>query len=178
MTPASNRGGTISVHGFRQLMATFPSGVAVVAAFDEQGRPRGMTCSSLCSVTTDPPTLLACLRNGSPTLDAIMWQATFTVNLLHEGAQVTAELFASGDPHRFAKTDWQAPPDCSGPHLMDAALAVADCRVSRVCAVGDHAVVFGEVLRARSGSGRGPLLYGLRQYASWTKAAVPHRRGW
>jgi len=153
--------------GYRQLMAAFPTGVAVVASFERDGRPWGMTCSALCSVTLDPPTLLVCLRNGGPTLAAVRHRRAFTVNLLHRDARATAELFASGDPDRFARTRWSAPAGSAGPHLVAAAHAVADCRVSRICQVGDHAVVFGEVYRAVQHHRLAPLLYGLHRYAIW-----------
>jgi flavin reductase (DIM6/NTAB) family NADH-FMN oxidoreductase RutF len=161
---------TVSSQGFCELMATFPSGVSVVAAFDAAGRPWGMTCTALCSVTTAPPTLLACLRQGGPTLDAVLGTGAFTVNLLHEGARGTAELFASRDPDRFAKISWHAPANGLGPHLTTAAQATADCRVTEVSPIGDHMVVFGQVVRAGLADNGAPLLYGLRRYGRWSQA--------
>jgi flavin reductase (DIM6/NTAB) family NADH-FMN oxidoreductase RutF len=152
---------------FRALMAAFPTGVAVITTTASDGRPRGMTCSSVCSVTLSPPTLLICLRQSSPTLAAIQWRSTFTVNLLHDGAQRTAALFASGAPERFDLVRWHMGAGYGGPHLSDDSHAFADCRVSHVEQVGDHTVVFGEALRLLRRSGRRPLLYGLRGYRSW-----------
>ncbi|MCS0606274.1 flavin reductase family protein [Streptomyces sp. LP11] len=150
-------------------MSLFPTGVAVVAALDAAGRPWGMTCSSLCGVSLDPPVLLVCVRSGSPTLDALEGSGAFSVNLLHHRARNVAELFASGDPDRFRRTPWRLPDAAAGPHLPDAAQAVGDCRVHEARRVGDHTVVFGRVLRVSVGTGseRAPLLYGLRRYAAW-----------
>jgi flavin reductase (DIM6/NTAB) family NADH-FMN oxidoreductase RutF len=152
-------------------MARFPTGVAVVGAFDSQGQPRGMTCTSVCPVSLDPPVLLVCIRHGSPTLEALLNRSGFTVNLLHGGAESTARLFASGKPDRFDDVRWCASPDPCGPHLPDDAHAVADCQVLRTESVGDHAVVFGSLLRishqqAGQQASR-PLLYGLRRYGAW-----------
>ncbi|MBC9727071.1 flavin reductase family protein [Streptomyces sp. TRM68367] len=155
---------------FRDLMSTFPTGVAVVTTAGRDGRPWGMTCSSVTSITTDPPTLLVSLRRGSPTLSAVLECATFAVNLLHHEGRPAAELFASGDPDRFDRVAWRDDGDAAGPHLLDHAHSVADCRVERILPVGDHTVVFGEVFRIEtyhSGPLR-PLLYGLRQYRSWS----------
>ncbi|GAA2255777.1 hypothetical protein GCM10010145_24960 [Streptomyces ruber] len=155
---------------FRALMSLFPTGVAVVGALDGSGRPWGMTCSSLCSVSLSPPTLLVCVRSGSPTLAALERTGAFSVNLLHDEARDVAELFASGDPDRFRRTAWHLPDaTAAGPHLRDAAHAVSDCRVDGVRRVGDHSVVFGRVVRVSVGTGpeRAPLLYGLRRYAAW-----------
>lgn len=151
----------------RSLMAGFPTGVSIVTAMEPAGPPRGMTCSSLCSVTLTPPTLLVCLRGQSPTLWAIRISGMFAVNLLHAQARVTAQLFASGAADRFDRVLWHANPDSAGPHLLQDAHAIGDCRVIDVQFVGDHAVVFGEVVRVTPGQAQPPLLYGLRRYATW-----------
>lgn len=155
---------------FRGLMAGYPTGVAVVAAFDPEGQPRGMTCTSVCAVSLEPPILLVCIRNGSPTLEAILKRAAFTVNLLHVGAEPTARLFASGEPDRFDSVRWYAGPDPGGPYFPDDAHAIADCKVHRAEPVGDHTVVFGLVLRISEHQADTPLMYGLRQYAAWPTA--------
>jgi len=153
--------------GFRALMARFPTGVAIVTTMDEQGHPWGMTCSSVCSVALTPPTLLVCLRSGSPTLRATLWRGGFAVNFLHERARPTAELFASGAPDRFDLVPWWLGAEACGPHLTEDALATADCRVAGTSEVGDHVVVLGTAVGITDGLPRLPLLYGLRQYRSW-----------
>jgi flavin reductase (NADH) len=153
---------------FRSMMSGFPTGVAVVTTTDHTGTPRGMTCSSVCSVSLDPPTLLVCLRGGSPTLDGVLTSGVFTVNLLHEGAQEAAELFASGNPHRFQIHPWEEPPGAAGPHLVKDAHTIADCRVVLTQEVGDHVTVFGEARRVSQRNPYPPLLYGLRQFRTWS----------
>ncbi|MFI1018847.1 flavin reductase family protein [Streptomyces sp. NPDC020965] len=150
-------------------MSGFPTGVSVVTGTDRNGAPRGMTCSSMCSVSLTPPTLLVCLRDGSPTLDAIVTSGAFAVNLLHEGAQGTAELFASGDPLRFELLPWEVPPGAAGPHLTRDAHTVADCGVVLTQRVGDHVAVFGETRLISRPQPRPPLLYGLREFRSWSR---------
>ncbi|MEO3755186.1 flavin reductase family protein [Streptomyces sp. B6B3] len=152
---------------FRTLMSGFPTGVAVVAATDRGGGQRGMTCSSLCGVSLDPPVLMVCLRRGSPTLDAVLDTGRFVVNLLHADARGTAELFASGDPYRFERTPWETDAHAAGPHLTRDAHTVADCEVSLGQPVGDHVSVYGVVRRVTSRGERVPLLYGLRQFRRW-----------
>jgi flavin reductase (NADH) len=153
-------------------MAGFPTGVAIVTAMDLGGRPAGMTCTSLTSVTLDPPTLLVCLRRGSPTLESVLRRSGFTVNLMRAGGQAVAELFASGAPDRFGRVRWQAATGPGGPHLIDDAHTIADCRVSQLTSAGDHVVVFGEVYEVSVYPDPAPqlLLYGLRRYGSWPGA--------
>jgi flavin reductase (DIM6/NTAB) family NADH-FMN oxidoreductase RutF len=159
---------TVASAGFRSLMAVFPTGVAVVTTLDVDDTPWGMTCSSVCSVSVEPPTLLVCVRDGSPTLAAMLRRGSFAVNLLHHGARPVAELFASGDPDRFDRVHWETA--FGGPHLVRDAHAVADCRITRRHQVGTHVVVFGEVVDVTHRPGEHPLLYGMRQYAAWPEA--------
>jgi flavin reductase (DIM6/NTAB) family NADH-FMN oxidoreductase RutF len=158
---------------FRSLMATLPAGVAVVTTTAPDGRPWGMTCSSICSVSLRPPILLACLREQSPTLAALLESSVFAVNLLHDRAEATATLFASGAADRFDRVPWSREPVSGVPHLVEAAHAIADCSVEQTLRVGDHLVVFGTVHRVRTQPERSanPLLYGMRRY--WSLAGVP-----
>jgi flavin reductase (DIM6/NTAB) family NADH-FMN oxidoreductase RutF len=156
---------------FRSLMADFPTGVAVVTAIGAGGRPWGMTCSSVCSVSLHPPTLLICLRQGSVTLAALLDHAAFAVNFLHDRARGVAELFASGAADRFDRVTWAA--RAAGPGLPEAAHAVADCRVVTTESVGDHIVVFGEVFGVEQTAGDRPLLYGRRRYAAFPGPLLP-----
>jgi Flavin reductase like domain len=78
--------------------------------------PSGMTCSSVCSVATDPPTLLVCIRRESPTLQAMRSDGRFAVILLSRNSRLTAEIFASGSGNRFDRTSrsrWRRPRHCS-----------------------------------------------------------------
>lgn len=155
--------------GFRTMMSGFPTGVGVVTSTGRDGAPWGMTCSSVCSVALEPPTLLVCLRDGSPTLEAIMQRGTFAVNLLHEGAQEVAELFASGNPDRFRMVPWEQAADAGGPHLPRDAHTVADCDVVMTHQTGDHVTVFGEARLITHRHIHPPLLYGLRQFRTWSQ---------
>ncbi|MFC4587080.1 flavin reductase family protein [Sphaerisporangium corydalis] len=166
-------GGGADVVDLRPFMTEFPTGVAVVTALAAHGRPWGMTCTSLCSVTLSPPMLIVCLRDGSPTLAAVLGMGTFAVNLLHRDARPTAELFASGEPDRFAKVDWTLPAGCGGPHLPLATHMVADCELAGSQVVGDHIVVFGEVSHVTRTLEITPLLYGRRRYAPWPDQHPP-----
>ncbi|MCQ4084245.1 flavin reductase family protein [Streptomyces sp. RB6PN25] len=157
----------VAASDYRAMMAKFPSGVSVVTAYAPDGTPRGMTCSAVCSVTLEPPTLLACLRNDSPTLAAVLAARAFTVNLLHERARSAAVLFGSGDPGRFDRAEWSRTAMDSGPGLFADAHAVADCHVAAAHRIGSHTVVFGEVQHITLDPTRRPLLYGMREYAAW-----------
>ncbi|KAF4409318.1 MULTISPECIES: flavin reductase family protein [Streptomyces] len=163
---------------YRDLMSAFPTGIAVVTSLDGEGAPRGMTCSSIASVTVSPPTLLVCMRTGSATLDAVTSHGAFAVNLLHEGGRHAAEVFSGPAPNRFSLVEWKQ--SSSGlPWLTGDAFAVTECRVSGIQRISDHALVLGEVDRISQVEGT-PLLYGLRRFAAWPEpvdATVAGSRG-
>jgi flavin reductase (DIM6/NTAB) family NADH-FMN oxidoreductase RutF len=149
---------------FRGFMSTYFTGVTVVTTVDGAGRPHGLTCTSLTSVTLAPPTLLVCLDVRSGTLAALRHRAGFVVNLLHDGARATAELFASHAEDRFERTAWRGSAYLDLPWLADDTCAAAECRVVDTVPVGDHVVVFGRVVNVADGTGN-PLLYGLRTFS-------------
>lgn len=152
--------------GCRRFMGGFPTGVAVVTSVDGQGGPWGLTCSSLISVTLDPPILLVSLNLRSQTLLAIEERRAFGVNLLHGRGQAAAEVFASGRPDRFHRVRWQPGGASRLPWLVDDASGFAACALADVHVVGDHALVVGHVTDVHYTADT-PLLYGLRQYSVW-----------
>lgn len=152
---------------FCDFMSSFVTGVAVVTATDGTGRPRGLTCSSLTSVTVHPPTLLVSLDQRAGTLAAVRTRGAFAVHLLRHRARAVAELFASSSHDRFAQVPWCPSPELGLPWLYSAAFGLAECRSVRIEDVGDHAVVIGEVVRVTpeaSGGRPDPLLYGHRRF--------------
>jgi flavin reductase (DIM6/NTAB) family NADH-FMN oxidoreductase RutF len=149
-------------------MSSFPSGVGVVTTLDDEGRPRGFTCSAICSVSLDPPLLLVCVDLRSGSLRAIRHSNGFVVNFLGKDAAAVSQVFASPRGDKFGAVAWQ-PNRASGlPVLNDDALAYADCRLEREILAGDHAIIIGCI---RDGGvpdpSHRPLLYWRRQYASW-----------
>ncbi|WP_025359544.1 flavin reductase family protein [Kutzneria albida] len=152
---------------YRTLMSAFPSGVSVITAVDADGHPHGLTCTSLSSVTLNPPTLLACLNTRSPALAALRAVGEFAVNLLHAKGQRAAEVFSSPVADRFSLLPWRRTERAGLPWLTEHAFAVAECAVSHIRVVGDHAVVFGEVHTVTQDQDR-PLLYGLRRFTGWS----------
>jgi flavin reductase (DIM6/NTAB) family NADH-FMN oxidoreductase RutF len=161
----ATRPAPVDVASYLDLMSSFPTGVSVVTTVDSEGRPQGMTCTSLTSVTVSPPTLLVCLRIDSATLRAVRHSGAFAVNLLHCDSRPAAELFASPCPDRFDRVRWRRS-EAGLPWLVDEAFAIAECRVQNLLDVGEHTVVLGTVA-ALAQDPATPLLYGLRQFSTW-----------
>ncbi|MFE2957710.1 flavin reductase family protein [Nocardia tengchongensis] len=154
----------------RDLMSHFPTGVTIVTATGPDGSPRGLTCTSLSSVTLDPPTLLVCLNRRSGTLDALR-NGRFGVNLLRLGAQQAAAVFSRPVADRFTGIDWRPSPVLEVPHLVTDAFAFAGCVVRDSLVVGDHEIVLGEVCEIRNEPDE-PLLYGMRTFSALAPVAA------
>jgi flavin reductase (DIM6/NTAB) family NADH-FMN oxidoreductase RutF len=135
----------VSGSGFQSVMAGQPRSVVVVTTVDAAGEPHGVTCSTLCRVSLDPPLLLVCVANQSRTLEALRTKGFFAVNMLHEHGQDAARAFGGGVESQFRSVLWA--PSVKGrlPLLIDDAHSVAECKVWSAVVAGDHTVVIGEV---------------------------------
>jgi flavin reductase (DIM6/NTAB) family NADH-FMN oxidoreductase RutF len=153
---------------FRQIMKIFPSAVSVVTTRDGQGRPRGLTCSAICSLSMDPPTMLICVNRRNGSLAAIRESGGFVINLLRSGRRGISEMFASASSDKYAELTWQPGPSSGMPWLPDDALAYVECRVIADMAAGSHAILLGLVTGGQANTAdEGPLVYWHQSYGRW-----------
>ena len=151
----------------RAFFGACPTPVAVVTAFDAAGRPCGMTCNSVSSVSLRPPTLLVCLDTRSRTLGAVVGAGAFAVNYLAAGAAAVARVFATSREDKFTGVPYS---DGAAPVLLDGVVSWARCTVVGALPGGDdHTVVLGEVCETGAYDAP-PLVYFHRSYFGWTAA--------
>ncbi len=154
---------SISHETYRQVLAQWASGVAVVTSHGASG-PQGLTVSSFASVSLDPPLVLVCVHHGAPTLAAIDASNAFAVNLLAADQVELGQRFAGLLPGVTDRFDGVATTQAvTGSPLLPEVLAVIDCRVWQSVEAGDHRIIIGEVVYASAREGA-PVLY--------------HDRGW
>lgn len=179
MTPAAD-GGTVpapslfaDAESFREVMRMVVSPVSVVTALDEDGIPRGLTCSALCSLSMAPPSMLICVNRQNRSLDAIRHSGGYLVNLLRAGRMEMSDTFASSLPGKFADLTWCPSPASGLPLLADDALAYVDCGLQAEIPAGSHSILIGRV-RASGASlpDDGPLVYWRRSYGRWISAEI------
>src|ERR1700716_1709013 len=84
-------------HDFRDVMARVPAGVVVVSARAENGY-RGLTASSLVSISADPPLVLVGLEREAATRAAVVEGKAFNVNVLTRSQEFIADRFAGRAP--------------------------------------------------------------------------------
>ncbi|HEU5473644.1 MAG TPA: flavin reductase family protein [Actinophytocola sp.] len=166
-----------SVPEFKEFMRGFPSGVAVLATLDEEGRPIGMTCSALCSVGLDPPTLLACVGRLGRMRRAVDHTGSFTVNLLEGSGLQLARRFAAGHDRPFDGVPWSPSPNHHLPVPTEHVHRSAECRLHTSITVSDHTILIGEVIWvAECDSTAEPLLHGFSEFAMWRPGLAPRGR--
>jgi flavin reductase (NADH) len=146
-------------------MARLPAGVVVVSARigDEF---RGLTASSLVSISLEPPLVLAGLERESATRAAVIETRAFNVSLLTRSQEFIADRFAGRAP--AIDPQWRTLPHrlgANGVPLLEGCAAWLECRLVQVHRAGDHDVCIGEVEAATTGAGD-PLI--LWDRAFWT----------
>lgn len=151
--------------GFRDAMARLASSVVVVSARNPDGY-RGLTASTLVSVSADPPLVLVGLERESATRAAIVEGRRFNVSVLTRAQEFLAERFAGRAP--AVDAGWTEIPHRLGKNgipLIEGCAAWLECDVVQVHPAGDHDVCIGAVTVAVQGTGN-PLI--LWDRAFWT----------
>jgi flavin reductase (DIM6/NTAB) family NADH-FMN oxidoreductase RutF len=142
---------------FRRVLGHFATGVTVVTSRGSDGADRGLTASSVASVSLRPPLILVCVDHEADTHDAIVESQTFAVSVLPDEAETLSRRFA--DHPAETKFDGVAyHREATGAPVLDTALAWADCRLRHSYEGGDHTIFVGEVVAGDAGAGA-PLLY-------------------
>jgi flavin reductase (DIM6/NTAB) family NADH-FMN oxidoreductase RutF len=132
---------------FRDSMRRTASGVAILTTDGAQGRA-GVTVSTLCSLSMEPPSVIACVHRDNRALDTILGNGIFVANVLAEDQEHVAKAFAGLIPelreNRFGNAKWKR--IVSNAPALQGALANFDCKVASTFDFGTHRIVVGEVI--------------------------------
>jgi len=146
-------------------MARVPAGVVVVSARSGDGY-RGLTASSLVSISADPPMVLVGLEREAATRAAVAATRAFNISVLTRSQEFMADRFAGRAP--AIDPAWRDVPHRMGMNglpLIEGCAAWLECTLVEIHAAGDHDICVGEVTAASAGSGD-PLI--LWDRAFWT----------
>ena len=149
-------------------MSRLANGVNVVTTAGASGRD-GVTVSSACSVTAQPPSLLACIHHESRAAEAIEHNGVLCLNVLSIEQRGISEAFArrvDGLEDRFSCGEWGIL--VTGAPVLTGAVAAFDCTVDHMLTEGTHRIFIARVAAAVHGDAL-PLVYSRRTYAkiSW-----------
>lgn len=158
----------VTAETLREALSHLAGGVVIVTTRGKDGDPRGMTATAVCSVSLEPPLVMACLDTRAATHAAVAESGIFALNLLPDSEEELARRFAVSAPGKFVDLDVSS--GQTGAPLLDGALAFCDCAVVRSVPAGDHTIFIGRVEDAGAypsrGRPAGPLLYYRGRYAS------------
>jgi flavin reductase (DIM6/NTAB) family NADH-FMN oxidoreductase RutF len=149
----------IHPHTFKKAMSRFASGVTVVTT-QYRGEKHGMTASSFCSVSLDPPLVLVCIAKHVRSHEFIKKSGVFAVNILGADQLDWGMRFAGLKPEikdRFNGINYTSAVTCSP--ILPGTLGWVDCEVHQAYAGGDHTIFVGEVVAGDVSEKSQPLLY-------------------
>ncbi|MGH7464566.1 MAG: flavin reductase family protein [Longimicrobiales bacterium] len=141
---------------FRQALASWASGVAIVACRTDQ-RVVATTVSAFMSLSLEPPLILIALGPNATVRPFLQPGQTFAISVLSAEQRRLATVFA--DPLPVGPDPFPA----AGEPLIEGALLGLTCVVERVDEGGDHALIIAAVHEVSPGSGV-PLIRYDRRY--------------
>ena len=145
---------------FRDAMSHLASGVAVITARRDEGRPCGLAATALVSYSARPPSLLVSIWHGSRCHDALTECERFGVHLLRADQIELAHRFADRQASdKFGGLEWDWDGDV--PELARV-LAYLRCRRAENFVRYDHTVLIGDLETGRLEAGE-PLVYSRRR---------------
>jgi flavin reductase (DIM6/NTAB) family NADH-FMN oxidoreductase RutF len=150
---------------FLDVMARLPSGVVVISARLADGY-RGLTASSLVSISMEPPMVMVGLEREAATRAAVVEGGAFNVSVLTRSQEFIAERFAGRAP--AVDSAWQEVAHRLGTNgipLIEGCAAWLECSLVQVHPAGDHDICVGQVRAAVRGTGD-PLIVWDRSF--WT----------
>lgn len=128
---------------YKDVMASFPSGVTVVTTLDPEGGIVGITASAFSALSIDPALVLFCPNYASDTYPVLRDSKRFAIHLLSAGQQAEAYAFASKGKDKAKAINWHLSE--LGNPLLNNATAIIECELWREYDGGDHAIIVGAV---------------------------------
>lgn len=147
---------------FRSVLGRFASGVTVLTT-RVGGQDLGMTVSSFCSLSLDPPLVLACVDRSAELHDILPDGQRVVFNILSASQEALSRRFSELEgSRRFEGIGFQR--DRHGVPVLEDVLAWIEGRIERHHDGGDHTIFIALVDGATTHDLR-PLLYYRGGYA-------------
>ncbi len=149
----------------REAFRRYASGVMLLTYSDADGHAYGMTATSVCSVSIDPPTILACVNRRARTHDEIVRLKRFAISLLSREQRNISEFCAQPGATKRLPDGWIVK-DADKVATVRGSLGSVQCRLSKTYAAGSHSIFLGSVVDVELGPAGNPLLYFAGAYRS------------
>lgn len=142
----------------QQAFRRYASSVMLLAYLGPDGKAYGMTATSVCSVSIDPPIILACINRRNRSHPEILRSKRFSISMLSHHQSHISEFCAKPGAVKQLPESWLATVGRDVPVVRDAVAAI-QCQLSETVEAGSHSVVFGAVNAVELGPENNPLLY-------------------
>lgn len=146
---------------FKQAMRHCAGAVAVVTVGREKGFRTGLTVTSVCSLSDDPPSLIVCINRSASAHPRIREEGCFVVNFLGEEHAPLAMTFSGqkglGGDERFSQGDWGT--RVSGAPVLADAIVGLDCELQQEFDAKTHSIFVGTVRDVFIRTASNPLVY-------------------
>ena len=144
---------------FKDLMKRFASGVTLVT-FNDNNTFGGLTVSSFCSLSMDPPLVLICIDKKIASHNSLKKVTNFGVNICNSEQGKLAWDFANSkiDKNELINSLPHTTTD-SGTPLLGEVLASMDCRITERYDGGDHSIFVGQIESGKFDEKVEPLVY-------------------
>jgi flavin reductase (DIM6/NTAB) family NADH-FMN oxidoreductase RutF len=129
---------------FRDAMAQFATGVAVICAPGPPNRFVGFTANSFISLSLDPPLVVWSLKRSATSLAAFEKAAHYAINVLAHDQVELARRFSRPHTDRFEGVEFRL--GNAGAPLIAGCVAWFECRHHAQHRAGDHVLFIGEVM--------------------------------
>jgi len=143
---------------FRNALAMFATGVAVITAPRTEGALVGITVASFNSVSLDPPLVLFSVDRRCLSLPDLRVAGRYAVNVLAEAQQDLSNRFARANSGKWDDIDFAAQGDQNHVLLPDV-LATFECEPHAEHDGGDHVIFIGRVVRHQARLEGRPLIF-------------------
>ncbi len=152
-------------NGLKLAMRVYPQGITVVTLVSEGG-PKGLTVSSFTSVSLAPPLVLISIAKTSAVHDALRDAKAYAINFLAEDQKSVSDRFAgrTGLKDRFEGLKFEL--GVTGSPIVDGVRAVLECKAWKAYDGGDHSILIGKVVAAKTFNSKRPLVYYAQQYTT------------
>ena len=129
--------------------------VTVITTRGNDGERRGLTATAVCSLSADPPSLIACVNRKTWVAQFVPDSGVFAVNVLSHAQEEVARTFAGqtglAAADRFSVGQWRA--GSTGVPVAVGALVTFECQLERLVEHATHVILIGRVVETVPGDG-------------------------
>ena len=154
----------IEPRDFRHALSCFASGVCVITTHNPEGEELGVTISSFCSVSLEPPLVLFCLGKSTRNIGVYAESNVFVVNVLAADQIDISEKFASQCQDKFQDVPYEK--GKNGCPILPGCVATLECTLVNKYDGGDHFIFVGQVTFLYTSESGSPLLRYRGTYGS------------